>query len=105
MCPTIALLVFEHLTTLDREIDFLWDHKFSWAKVIFLINRYIGLLYFVGSFVISLPGQSFSVSAHLKAVRRKAERAPLTYGTEVAPVLGVIATLLTLPDFAAAAKP
>ena len=96
MCtPTIALLVFEHLTTLDREIDFLWDHKFSWAKVIFLINRYIGLLYFVGSFVISLPGQSFSVSAHLTAVCRNAERASFTYGTEVAPVLGVIATLLT----------
>ncbi|EJF65995.1 hypothetical protein DICSQDRAFT_49269 [Dichomitus squalens LYAD-421 SS1] len=57
------MLAFEYFTTLDREIDFLWDHKLSWAKVVSLLNRYIGLLYYFCSFAISLPGQDFSVSA------------------------------------------
>ena len=39
-----ALVVFEHLITIDREIEVFWKQKFSIAKALFIINRYLILL-------------------------------------------------------------
>ncbi|KAI0709318.1 hypothetical protein C8Q76DRAFT_799334 [Earliella scabrosa] len=43
-----VVLVFEYLITFDREVHFAWGHKLSWARGIFFLNRYLGLVeYFV----------------------------------------------------------
>ena len=42
-----ALSVFEHVITLDREIELFWKRKFSGAAVLFLMNRFIRLMYIV----------------------------------------------------------
>ena len=39
-----ALVFFEHLITIDREIDLFWKPKFSGAAALFLINRYLILV-------------------------------------------------------------
>ncbi|KAI1795802.1 hypothetical protein LXA43DRAFT_880959, partial [Ganoderma leucocontextum] len=43
-----VVLVFEYLVTFDREVHFAWGRKPSWAKTIFLLNRYLSIVeYFV----------------------------------------------------------
>ncbi|TBU29278.1 hypothetical protein BD311DRAFT_756864 [Dichomitus squalens] len=41
---SFALLLFEYVTTFDREIRYLSDGKRTWAKAVFILNRYISLL-------------------------------------------------------------
>ena len=40
-----VLIAFEHLITTDREIDLFWKHKFSFPAALFLINRYLILVF------------------------------------------------------------
>ncbi|KAI0670307.1 hypothetical protein C8Q78DRAFT_1079284 [Trametes maxima] len=43
-----ALLVFDYVITFDNEVRFAWCRKYSWAKIIFLFNRYLSIaLYFL----------------------------------------------------------
>ena len=39
-----VLIFFEHLITVDREIDLFWKHKFSVPAALFLTNRYLILV-------------------------------------------------------------
>ncbi|KAI0721020.1 hypothetical protein C8T65DRAFT_556597, partial [Cerioporus squamosus] len=39
-----AVLLFEYLTTFDREVQFAWGRKSSWARTIFLLNRYLSIV-------------------------------------------------------------
>ncbi|KAF9467224.1 hypothetical protein BDZ94DRAFT_61712 [Collybia nuda] len=39
---TTIVIVYDHLTTLDREIEFIWAKKWSLAQIIFVVNRYLG---------------------------------------------------------------
>ena len=39
-----ALIFFEHLITVDREIDLFWKHKLSVPAALFLTNRYLILV-------------------------------------------------------------
>ena len=39
-----VLIFFEHLVTVDREIDLFWKHKFSIPAALFLTNRYLILV-------------------------------------------------------------
>ncbi|RPD66214.1 hypothetical protein L227DRAFT_570117 [Lentinus tigrinus ALCF2SS1-6] len=39
-----VVLVFEFLITFDREVHFAWGRKLSWARTIFLMNRYLSIL-------------------------------------------------------------
>ncbi|KAI0749806.1 hypothetical protein C8Q80DRAFT_1313522 [Daedaleopsis nitida] len=44
-----ALLLFEYLTTFDREAHYAWGRKLTWARTMFFLNRYLSLFqYFVG---------------------------------------------------------
>ena len=38
------MLVFEYLVTFDREVHFAWGRKPSWARIIFLLNRYLSII-------------------------------------------------------------
>ena len=40
----VAFLFFEYSITLDRELCYLRDHKRTWAKMIFVLNRYMSLV-------------------------------------------------------------
>ncbi|QRW00305.1 dephospho-CoA kinase [Ceratobasidium sp. AG-Ba] len=43
-CLTVAgfaLLIHDHIITLDSEINFVWPAKRSAVKVLFLVNRYV----------------------------------------------------------------
>ena len=40
-----VLIFFEHLITVDREIDLFWKHKFSFPAALFLTNRYLTLVF------------------------------------------------------------
>lgn len=40
-----ALLFYDYFLTLDREIRCVWRSKFSGVTVLFLLNRYVTLLY------------------------------------------------------------
>ncbi|KAF7789250.1 hypothetical protein EIP86_000191 [Pleurotus ostreatoroseus] len=42
---TVALVVYEHLITLRREIEMMWGTKWSMSRCLFMANRYILLLY------------------------------------------------------------
>ncbi|KDR67293.1 hypothetical protein GALMADRAFT_147284 [Galerina marginata CBS 339.88] len=36
----IIIVIYDHLITLDREIIFIWAGKWTFAKLLFLANRY-----------------------------------------------------------------
>ena len=40
----LVLILFEHLITIDREIDIFWKPKLSGAAALFLTNRYLILV-------------------------------------------------------------
>jgi hypothetical protein len=40
-----ALLFYEYLITLRREIATVWGRRFSAATLLFLTNRYVAMLY------------------------------------------------------------
>lgn len=44
---TTAFLIYDIITTLDREIRFVWLSKWGYSKAVFLVNRYIPVIYFV----------------------------------------------------------
>ncbi|KAF9467225.1 hypothetical protein BDZ94DRAFT_1249888 [Collybia nuda] len=39
---TTVIIVYDHLTTFDREIELIWAKKWSLAQIFFIINRYLG---------------------------------------------------------------
>ena len=62
-----ALIVFEHIATLDREIDFLKGRKFSWAKCIFLLNRYGSIVNYLAIVIMASPTTDLMVSVNIEA--------------------------------------
>ncbi|RPD53982.1 hypothetical protein L227DRAFT_580888 [Lentinus tigrinus ALCF2SS1-6] len=46
----IALLTYEWVITLGREVDLFWRDKISIAQVLFLMNRYVPIVYIAASF-------------------------------------------------------
>lgn len=44
MGKLVVVLVLEYAITFDREVRFAWGRKLSWARSIFLLNRYLSLL-------------------------------------------------------------
>jgi len=40
---SLAFLVYDHVLTLDAEIEFVWRRAWSFGKVMFIFNRYFGL--------------------------------------------------------------
>lgn len=37
-----ALVLYDHITTFDQEVEFIWPHRWSLVKVLYILNRYIG---------------------------------------------------------------
>ncbi|KZW02554.1 hypothetical protein EXIGLDRAFT_759683 [Exidia glandulosa HHB12029] len=37
----VALLFWDHITTLDREVELVWSTRWSLGKILFILNRYI----------------------------------------------------------------
>ncbi|KAI1795801.1 hypothetical protein LXA43DRAFT_1163716 [Ganoderma leucocontextum] len=59
----LALLFFEYLITFNRELCYVRDHKRTWAKAMFILNRYISLFQaFVTLFSAMLPVSPFVLS-------------------------------------------
>ena len=58
--PFTASLFFEYLITFDRELSYIRDHKRTWAKAMFILNRYLSLLQSVATlFSAIFPVTSF----------------------------------------------
>ena len=55
----LALVGYEHLITIAREVSCIWSRKFTGATVLFALNRYLLLLYVI---VQNLPTTSTKVS-------------------------------------------
>ncbi len=58
-----ALVLFEHLTTLDCEVRLVRRRRLSYAGAVFLLNRYLALLLFFLSLGPLLPTHNTLVSA------------------------------------------
>ncbi|KAI0362197.1 hypothetical protein OH77DRAFT_1416426 [Trametes cingulata] len=39
-----VIILYEHLSTIDREVSLVWSRKLSRAKITLLLNRYMSLL-------------------------------------------------------------
>ncbi|KAF8575561.1 hypothetical protein K439DRAFT_731533 [Ramaria rubella] len=39
---SIAFLFYDYLITLDAEMNLVWNHRWSFGKVLFIFNRYFG---------------------------------------------------------------
>ena len=50
LSPVTALVFYEYTITLGQEIDMFWKRKFTGATVLFLLTRYLLLLYFILDF-------------------------------------------------------
>ncbi|TBU41896.1 hypothetical protein BD309DRAFT_228075 [Dichomitus squalens] len=68
---SFALLLFEYVTTFDREIRYLSDGKRTWAKAVFILNRYISLLQSTATLFCALSSPSFIVVASSSRVSSK----------------------------------
>ena len=44
LCHWLALVIYEHVTTIDKELSLIWHRKWTCATAIFLVNRYSLLL-------------------------------------------------------------
>lgn len=64
---TAALVGFEYIITFDREIDFLRGRKISWAKCIFLLNRYGSIFNCLAIMAMTLPTTDSMVGAGITA--------------------------------------
>ncbi|KAJ7866041.1 hypothetical protein B0H14DRAFT_2733439 [Mycena olivaceomarginata] len=60
----LTLLYFDHLITLDIEIDLLWRRRKSFSAYWFFINRYFG--FFSGIAVAALPFSTLSTKACMR---------------------------------------
>ncbi|EJF65928.1 hypothetical protein DICSQDRAFT_124031 [Dichomitus squalens LYAD-421 SS1] len=42
-----VVILYEYLITVDREVHFAWGRKLSWARCVFLLNRYLTILVYL----------------------------------------------------------
>jgi len=54
-----TLLFYDYVVTFSREIRCIWGRKFTWATVLFVLNRYLTLLNRILMIVDMLPWQNF----------------------------------------------
>ncbi|KAJ7260104.1 hypothetical protein C8J57DRAFT_483879 [Mycena rebaudengoi] len=58
-----AIIIFDHLITLDEEVELIWRSSWSMGKVLFIINRYYTLIcVVVNNYALFSPTLSDSVS-------------------------------------------
>ncbi|EIW51711.1 uncharacterized protein TRAVEDRAFT_136581, partial [Trametes versicolor FP-101664 SS1] len=60
-----VIFLFEYLITIDCEVRLAWSRKLSWARLIFLLNRYIALFLYFLSLIPLLPTGNLFVSSTL----------------------------------------
>ena len=49
-------MLYEYIITFDREVNYAWSRSLTWARAVFYVNRYLGLvLSSLGLFISILP--------------------------------------------------
>ncbi|KAI0709319.1 hypothetical protein C8Q76DRAFT_859419 [Earliella scabrosa] len=62
-----VLLLYEYMITFDREVNYAWGRKMTWAKGLFFLNRYLSLFQVLTGLVsVFLPASEF-VCVHIFA--------------------------------------
>ncbi|KAF9010774.1 hypothetical protein BDQ17DRAFT_1406070 [Cyathus striatus] len=49
-----VVIIYDHLTTIDREVQFIWKKKKSLPQLLFIINRYIGDAVFIYATIVTV---------------------------------------------------
>ncbi|TFK19011.1 hypothetical protein FA15DRAFT_674833, partial [Coprinopsis marcescibilis] len=44
---TMVVVLYDHLTTFDLEVELIWKRKWSFVKILYLLNRYVGDALFI----------------------------------------------------------
>ncbi|TBU65792.1 hypothetical protein BD310DRAFT_984939 [Dichomitus squalens] len=44
----LGVVFYEYLITFDLEVRYIWGRRLTWAKVVFLLNRYTTPVYYIG---------------------------------------------------------
>ena len=47
MTPESALILYDYLTTFDAELELFWTRKLSGPSLLFFVNRYLGIVYYI----------------------------------------------------------
>lgn len=82
-----VVIVFEFLITFDREVHFAWGRKLSWARSIFLLNRYLSILEYLFTLGPLLPVNTSGVRLQAFFV---AHHANLHIGVSITGFSGII---------------
>ncbi|KAJ8455327.1 hypothetical protein ONZ51_g12509 [Trametes cubensis] len=53
-----VFVLYEYLITFDDEVECVWRRKFTWARLILILNRYIALLLFLLSITPLIPADN-----------------------------------------------
>lgn len=59
-----AAIIYQYITTISEEVQFMWSWKPSKAKMNMLLNRYSLLLYACVNIIAFFPWSTVPVSAH-----------------------------------------
>ncbi|KAI0748157.1 hypothetical protein C8Q80DRAFT_721036 [Daedaleopsis nitida] len=55
-----TVLLYEYLITFDREVQYAWDRKLTWATSVFFLNRYLSIFEALAALVsVPSPGDYF----------------------------------------------
>ena len=41
----LALIIWEHIITLDEELTYIWKHEYSSTNALIIVNRYVAVAY------------------------------------------------------------
>ncbi|KAH9913155.1 uncharacterized protein BXZ73DRAFT_107035 [Epithele typhae] len=51
MGAAAVILIFDYLLTFGREVNFFWNRRVSGSTVLFILNRYLALIFQILSFL------------------------------------------------------
>ena len=57
-----ALILYDYLTTFHQELELFWSRKFSGPSLLFYVNRYLGIVYYVAMLPIRFSPSVIKVS-------------------------------------------
>ncbi|TBU28441.1 hypothetical protein BD311DRAFT_758207 [Dichomitus squalens] len=69
-----VVVIYEYLITIDREVHFAWNgwsRRFSWARCVFFLNRYLTILLYVTTWVqmSSIPNTALSCNIPVRMIQ------------------------------------
>ncbi|KAG8945224.1 hypothetical protein FRC04_001130 [Tulasnella sp. 424] len=75
-----SLLVWDILISFDRETHYVWKAKWTYAKVVFLLNRYLAPIVFIVEAILSAVNVSFVLGTRLWALYERSRRVLIALG-------------------------